>query len=234
MSTEEIEINTAEAGSASDTSEKKAESLTPETEEKSDVQVEPTQEEMERERLASKAEQLQDEIQQLREKLHEKEEELAEIKKQLGITAFTEFKQSMAHGLKVVEQKFKDMQESETYHKIDDKLTGWKTKVEESQAYQKTKTAFSDAGAKVQEKFTAVKESDTVKNISEKTSSGLKRAGTVIKESGTAAGGKISSAAHAFKEKVWSSTDQPDGGEPTDNRPTTGETVVPDAGPPKE
>ena len=58
--------------------------------------------------------QLQDEIQQLRQKLHEKEEELAEIKKQLGITAFTEFKQSMAHGLKVVEQKFKDVQESET------------------------------------------------------------------------------------------------------------------------
>ena len=45
-------------GSASATSEKKAESLTPETEEKSDVQVEPTQEEMERERLASKAEQV--------------------------------------------------------------------------------------------------------------------------------------------------------------------------------
>lgn len=58
--------------------------------------------------------QLQDEIQQLRQKLYEKEEELAEIKKQLGITAFTEFKQSMAHGLKVVEKKFKDMQESET------------------------------------------------------------------------------------------------------------------------
>ena len=58
--------------------------------------------------------QLQDEIQQIRQKLYEKEEELAEIRKQLGITAFTEFKQSMAHGLKVVEKKFKDMQESET------------------------------------------------------------------------------------------------------------------------
>ena len=58
--------------------------------------------------------QLQDEIQQLRQKLHEKEEELAEIKKQLGITAFTEFKQSVAHGFKVVEQKFKDVQDSET------------------------------------------------------------------------------------------------------------------------
>ena len=62
--------------------------------------------------------QLQDEIQQLRQKLQEKEAELAEIKKQLGITAFTEFKQSMAHGLKVVEQKFKDVQESETWAKL--------------------------------------------------------------------------------------------------------------------
>ena len=58
--------------------------------------------------------QLQDEIQQLRQKLHEKEEELAEIKRQLGITAFTEFKQSMAHSFKVVEKKFKEVQESET------------------------------------------------------------------------------------------------------------------------
>ena len=58
--------------------------------------------------------QLQDEIQQLRQQLQEKEEELAEVKRQLGITAFTEFKQSMAHGLKVVEQKLKGVQETET------------------------------------------------------------------------------------------------------------------------
>jgi hypothetical protein len=43
------------------------------------------------------------------------------------------------------------------------------------------------------------RESETVKNIGEKTSSGLKRAGTVIKDTGSAAGTKISSAAHAFK-----------------------------------
>ena len=41
-----------------------------------------------------------------------------------------------------------------------------------------------------------------MKNISEKTSSGLKRAGTVIKDTGAAAGTKISSAAHAFKVRV--------------------------------
>ena len=37
-----------------------------------------------------------------------------------------------------------------------------------------------------------------------------------------------------FQERVWSSTDQPDGGVPMDNKPTTGETVVPDdPAPPK-
>ena len=46
------------------------------------------------------------------------------------------------------------------------------------------------------------RESETVKNIGEKTSSGLKRAGTVIKDTGAAAGTKISSAAHAFKVHV--------------------------------
>ena len=43
------------------------------------------------------------------------------------------------------------------------------------------------------------RESETVKNIGEKTSSGLKRAGTAIKDTGAAAGTKISSAAQAFK-----------------------------------
>ena len=48
------------------------------------------------------------------------------------------------------------------------------------------------------------RESETVKNIGEKTSSGLKRAGTVIKDTGSAAGTKISSAAHAFKVLLYS------------------------------
>ena len=41
-----------------DAAEKKAESSAPDAEEKSDIQLEPTQEEMERERLTSKAEQV--------------------------------------------------------------------------------------------------------------------------------------------------------------------------------
>ena len=98
-----------------------------------EVQLEPTKSEMERERLISRAEQvkmqvlpppspflighllqLQEEIVSLSKELAEKEEELASIKKELGITAFTEFKQSMAQGWKVVGNKWKEVQETET------------------------------------------------------------------------------------------------------------------------
>ena len=58
--------------------------------------------------------QLQDEIIKLHEQLVEKETELQDIKKQLGITAFSEFKQSMAHGFKVVGDKLKEVQETDT------------------------------------------------------------------------------------------------------------------------
>ena len=47
-----------EVGSATAVSEKKNGSPSPETEEKMEVQLEPSQEEMERERLTSKAEQV--------------------------------------------------------------------------------------------------------------------------------------------------------------------------------
>lgn len=59
--------------------------------------------------------QLQDEIMHLREELQQKEQELAEVKHELGITPFVEFKQSMAHGWKVVGDKWKEMQETETW-----------------------------------------------------------------------------------------------------------------------
>ena len=58
--------------------------------------------------------QLQDDIIRLQNELVEKETELNLIKKQLGITPFTEFKQSMAHGWKVVGNKWKEVQETET------------------------------------------------------------------------------------------------------------------------
>ena len=58
--------------------------------------------------------QLQDEIEVLHTQLQEKELELAKVKEELGITRYVEFKQSMAHGLKVVGDKLKEVQETET------------------------------------------------------------------------------------------------------------------------
>ena len=50
----------------------------------------------------------------MRKELRDKEAELAEVKKALGITPFVEFKQSVAHGMKVVGDKWKEVQETET------------------------------------------------------------------------------------------------------------------------
>ena len=58
--------------------------------------------------------QLQDDIESLRKQLHDKEVELADVKTQLGITPYTEFKQSVSHGWEVLGTKWKGMQETET------------------------------------------------------------------------------------------------------------------------
>ncbi len=59
--------------------------------------------------------QLQDEIETLRAQLLDKETELAGVKEALGITAFTEFRQSISNGLKVVGDKIKEVQDTETW-----------------------------------------------------------------------------------------------------------------------
>lgn len=183
----------------------------PTSEQDPEPDITPSQDEMERERLQAKAEQLQDEIQQLRQELREKEEEFYEVKRKLGITPYTEFKQSVANSWEFLGNKLKGMQETQTYRKIDDKLTGLKSRVEESSAYQKTVSTLSDgskrASTAISSAGTKIKENETVKSIGEKTSTALKRTGT-----------KISSAASSFKEKVWTSVDHGDNQtEPSDD-----------------
>lgn len=58
--------------------------------------------------------QLQDEIESLRAELLDKENELAGVKEALGITAFTEFKESISNSFKVVGDKIKEVQDTET------------------------------------------------------------------------------------------------------------------------
>ena len=53
------------------------------------------------------------EIAELSDQLQRKYDELASVKKELGITPFTEFRDSVATGMKVIGNKFKGIQESE-------------------------------------------------------------------------------------------------------------------------
>ncbi len=50
----------------------------------------------------------------LHDQLIEKEAELSDVKKQLGITPYTEFKQSMSQGWKVMGDKWKEVQDTNT------------------------------------------------------------------------------------------------------------------------
>lgn len=57
---------------------------------------------------------MQEDIIRLSTELVEKEEELAAVKKELGITPFSEFRQSVSEGFKVVGTKWKEVQDTET------------------------------------------------------------------------------------------------------------------------
>ena len=164
------------------------------------VQLEPSQDEMERERLQHQADTLQDEIALLRRQLYQKEQELGEVKKQLGITPLTELKQSMQHGFDAMGNKWKEVTDTSAYKKIDETLTTWKTKVQDSGAYQKTKATLTEGGKKATDALssagTKIKENETVKSIGEKTTAVLKRTGTYIKEKSS-----------ELKTKVMSSVD---------------------------
>lgn len=173
-------------------------------------EIDPTQDEMERERLMAKAEQLQDDIDKLRAELRQKEVDMADVKRALGITPYVELKQSLSHGWDVMGNKLRGIQDTQGYRKVDEKLTGWKSRVEESQTYQKAVTTLSDGSKKasgaISNAGTRIKDSEKVKAIGEKTSTAFKKTGTVIRER-----------ASTLKEKIKPSVDHRDG-----------ETTVPD------
>lgn len=185
----------------------------------------------------------------LRAQLLEKENELSEVKEQLGITPFTEFKEGIAHGWKVVGDKWKEIQETPTFRKIDSTLSGWKSKVEDSDKYQKTVSSFNEGGKKasasISHTATNIRESDTVKTIGSKTSAALQRTGTALKNTGTAIkeservqsiGEKIRTTSVKIKDRVMgTSVDEGEVKENEENSPpVTKETVVPDMPPTKD
>lgn len=113
-----------------------------------EILLEPSEEEVKREQLKERMRELQVEIAELSDQLQRKYDELGSVKKELGITPFTEFKDSVATGVKVIGNKLKEIQESEPYRKTNEKLTSWKDKLESSERYQKTKDTLNAAGNK--------------------------------------------------------------------------------------
>lgn len=207
-----------------------------------EVQLEPSPDAVERDRLARRAQELQEEIQHLHDELAEKEGELTVIKRQLGITPLHEFYQGLSNSWKTVGGKWKEVQESSAFQKIDDRLTGWKNKLEESERYQRAVTSLNEGGKKASSAISAagtkIKESETVKTIGTKTSSAFHRTGTAIKSTGTSIkesdtvqhlGHRLRSTSVKIKDRVWG------GGsvDSDDHDPIGAETVVPDE-PPKQ
>lgn len=137
LETNTSEMNTSATNNATETSASDDEIL-----------LEPTEEEIKREQLKERMKELQVEIAELSDQLQRKYDELNSVKKELGITPFTEFKDSVATGMKVIGSKLKEIQESEPYRKTNEKLTSWKDKLESSEKYQKTKETLNAAGNK--------------------------------------------------------------------------------------
>ncbi|XP_065898262.1 tumor protein D54-like [Dysidea avara] len=139
-----LETNTSPPNETSDLTDQPLSPTSPED----DIQLEPTEEEMRTEELKERMRQLQVEIGDLYEQLQRKDNELSEVKKELGITPFTEFKESIATGMRVIGNKWKEIQETGAYRKTNEKLTGWKDKLESSERYQKTKGTLNEVGSK--------------------------------------------------------------------------------------
>ena len=148
----------------------------------SNVQVEPTEEELKKAELKEKALKLQEEIRVLKLELDEKVKELADVKDELGITTYDELKESLSYGWKVLGDKWKGLQETDKYKKADEKLNALKHKIEDSEKYQKTKETLHDWGGKaasaLQKAGTAIKENETVQTVGSK----VKSAGSRLKD----------------------------------------------------
>jgi hypothetical protein len=144
----------------------------------------------------------------------------------------------MYNGMKAVGNKWKELTETETFRKIDSTIVGWRTKLEESDRYQKTKDSLNQGGKKastaISSAATSIKENEKLKTFGTKTSEAFQNAGTAIKSKGTAIkenekvqnfGERIRSTSIMIKDRIrGTSVDAGDEG----NEPVTRETVVPD------
>ncbi|XP_044181549.1 tumor protein D52-like isoform X1 [Acropora millepora] len=105
-------------------------------------------EESRRQELQLQAQKIEEEIVTLKQALDRKEKQLAEIKRLLGITPWTQFRDG-------IQQQYQNLQGTQMYQKTSDTFKDLNEKIVHSQAYNKlstgaaaTKSVLSDAGSK--------------------------------------------------------------------------------------
>ncbi|XP_074608318.1 tumor protein D54-like isoform X2 [Acropora palmata] len=105
-------------------------------------------EESRKQELQLQAQKIEEEIVTLKQALDRKEKQLAEIKRLLGITPWTQFRDG-------VQQQYQNLQGTQMYQKTSDTFKDLNEKIVHSQAYNKlstgaaaTKSVLSDAGSK--------------------------------------------------------------------------------------
>ncbi|KAL0967383.1 hypothetical protein UPYG_G00251540 [Umbra pygmaea] len=155
----------------------------------SEVDLNNTVTEEEREEILSELTKLEEEISTLRQVLSSKEKQHTELKAKLGITTLTELKQNFS-------RSWYDVQTSTAYKKTTETL---------STAGQKTTAVFSTLGTVISRKFGDMRNSPSFKSFEEKvdnTVSNIKQ--TKVGSQGT--GGSfeevLSSAAHASAQET--------------------------------
>ncbi|XP_038824561.1 tumor protein D53 homolog isoform X2 [Salvelinus namaycush] len=118
----------------------------------SDVDLNNTMTDEEREEILSELTKLEEEISTLRQVLASKEKHHSELKAKLGITPLSEFKQNF-------NKSWYDMQTSTAYKKTSETL---------STAGQKTSAAFTTLGTAISRKFGDMRNSSSFKSFEEK------------------------------------------------------------------
>ncbi|XP_055728823.1 tumor protein D53 homolog isoform X5 [Salvelinus fontinalis] len=149
----------------------------------SDVDLNNTMTDEDREEILSELTKLEEEISTLRQVLASKEKHHSELKAKLGITPLSEFKQNF-------NKSWYDMQTSTAYKKTSETL---------STAGQKTSAAFTTLGTAISRKFGDMRNSSSFKSFEEKVECTVSNIKTKVGSQG--GGGSfeevLSSAAHA-------------------------------------
>ncbi|XP_029589681.1 tumor protein D53 homolog isoform X7 [Salmo trutta] len=154
----------------------------------SDVDLNNTMTDEEREEILSELTKLEEEISTLRQVLASKEKHHSELKAKLGITPLSEFKQNF-------NKSWYDMQTSTAYKKTSETL---------STAGQKTTAAFTTLGTAISRKFGDMRNSPSFKSFEEKVECTVSNIKTKVGSQG--GGGSfeevLSSAAHASAQET--------------------------------